>query len=363
MGEYSLESYEKLITYKIRPQTLPVAPGNRGRGLFHMITLSWSELEPKRGEYNLRELHPLIVNTSNPVLRIENDIPSWAKEQSNEYFASFIRKIASSLSGNHNLEGIVITTMGSSYSEWKAYIDGFGKTPLLADIHNQELINYLTIHNIDFGIFVKCREANWIECCEKFAKYHLQDVWEKRPILLQIEDSNYGPNIERQALAWHASMANVPMDIGLCFALRRLTYPKKVSSKGALPLRFWFVNTGSAPCYRDLKVWIRLQQGTNRYHIQLRVNPKDWFLGDITYNEIVKLPDMVPDNYKVSIGIFFEDHSSLELNIKSIVDQGFYELGTIAVDLDPRDEYFHIWDDYYPEGYYPLEDPQRPEEG
>ncbi len=361
MGKYALENYEKLKTYKIRPQPLPEAPENKGRGQFHMITLTWRELEPARGEYHLSELHRLIADTSNPILRIEKDIPSWVTEQASECFASFIRKIASSLRGNHNLEGIIISTMEACSHEWEAYIDAFGDQILFADIYDLELIQYLTVHNIDFGLLVKCSEANWISCCEKFAEHHLQELWEKRPVLLQIEDSSCGPHIARQALAWHASMANVPMDFGFSITLRRMTYPKQVSSKGALPIRFWFVNTGSAPCYRDFKVWIRLQEGANRYDIPLQVNSKDWFLGDITYNEIVKLPEMLPGNYKVSLGIFFEDQSPMQLNINCIMKEGYYELGNIVVDMVSREEYFKIWDDYYPEGYYPLEDPQIPE--
>lgn len=363
MGKYALENYERYNTYKIRPQPLPMAPDSKGRGQFHKVTLTWKELEPVRGGYNLRELHRLIDDTSNPVLMIKADFPSWVTERASECFASFIRKIGSSLDGNYKLEGIVITTIESCSHEWEAYIDAFGEFPLLVDMHNQELIQYLTIHNMDFGLIVKCSETNWIECCEKLAEYNLQEVWKKRPVLLQIEDSSCGPHIERQAWSWHASMANVPMDLGFSIALRRLTYPKQVSSNGALPLRFWFVNTGSAPCYRDSKVWIRLQQGSNRYDISLRVNTKDWLLGDVTYNEIVKLPEMDPGTYKVSLGIFFEDHSPMQLNMNCTIDHGFYELGSIEIDVVPREEYFHIWDEYYPEGYYPLEDPQSPEEG
>lgn len=362
MGKYSLENYEKYKAYKIRPRQLHSAPNNKGRGQFQTIKVKWKDLEPERGDYDLHNLLNLISKATNPVLQIEAEAPSWVREHTSEYFASFIRKVGSALIGFHQLEGIIITEMEASSQEWDAFIDAFDEHCLLADINNFRLIKYLTIHNIPFGLIVPCSESNWIDCCEKFAAYNLQEIWKKRPVLLQIEDDSCGTHIGRQALAWHASMANLNMNLGYCISLRRLTYPKQVSSGGALPLRFWFVNTGSAPCYHDFTVRIRLQKGDKIYEIPLNTNGDDWSLGDITYNEIVKLPEVIPGNYTLSLGIFFKDHSPMRLNMDCKKNGGFYELGMIEIDLVDRKEYFHIWDDYYPEGYYPLEDPQSPDE-
>jgi hypothetical protein len=182
------------------------------------------------------------------------------------------------------------------------------------------------------------------------------------------------------------------MNLGYNFTLRRLTYPKIIAGKGALPVRFWFVNTGSAPSYKKLQLKLKLefrqelpndsqqklsyehQQGNSYvtqqripseaertdYTFPLHIDHNTWKIGDITHNEILPLPDMKNGIYLLSVGMFLLDGAPIHLDLRAKEKQGYYELGIIEVNNSLTDDLLHAWDDFYPEGYYPLEDPQVP---
>jgi hypothetical protein len=360
MGKYSLENYNTFETYKIRPQPLLKVPENRGRGQITYLEFSWEELEASRGEYNIAPIVEAIAATVNPVLVIKPTKPSWLTNSIEECFASLIRRVGSSLSGNKKLTGVTISTVKESSREWEAYIDAFDNIPILVDLKNSKLIRYLKEKRIPFGLIVNCSEDNWIDCCEALARLGLQNTWEQRPVILHITDTIAGDHVQREHLRWHVGFSNLPMNMGYDFSLRRLISPKNISSKGALPLRFWFVNNGSAPCYHEFTLKILLQQGSTKYELTMNIDRKTWQLGDITHNEIVQLPEMKQGVYTLLAGIFFDDHMPMHLNLQGNVEKGFYELGRIEVDTNNRDDLFHAWDDFYPEGYYPLEDPKAP---
>jgi hypothetical protein len=246
------------------------------------------------------------------------------------------------------------------------------------------------------------------------------------PVILLITDMMAGTNICREGLRWHAGFANRPMNLGYNFTLRRLTYPKIIAGKGALPVRFWFVNTGSAPSYKKLQLKLKLEfrqelpyasqqelsyellqdnqyepehensnepeqehpydleqinsyilQQENSYVTQqrtpseaertdytfpLHIDHNAWKVGDITHNEILPLPEMKNGIYLLSVGMFLPDGSPIHLDLRAKEEQGYYELGKIEVTNSLSDDLLHAWDDFYPEGYYPLEDPQVPNE-
>ena len=361
MGIYSLENFEKYKTYKIRPQPLRNVPNNTGRGQINYITFSWSELEPKRGIYCLDLVKDIIASTINPVLILEPTSPEWVTSHSEDCLSSFIRRVGSSLAEYKHLIGVVISTINNSNQVLAAYIGSFDYTHILADIHNSNLISYLTNNKINFGLIVKGSEENWIDCCEAFARQNLQNTWKTEPVILHVIDEECGVNLSREALRWHVGYSNLPLDVGYNIGLRRLTYPQSVTSNGALPLRFWFVNTGSSPCYRNFKLKVLLSNEDKRYEIPISAKTNSWLIGDITHNEIIHIPEMSPGAYTFSVGIFFHDNSPMHLDIQKEENVGFYELGLIEVDTNNRDYLFRIWDNYYPDGYYPLEDPKTPE--
>ena len=141
-----------------------------------------------------------------------------------------------------------------------------------------------------------------------------------------------------------------------------MTYPETASSNGSLPLRFWFVNTGSSRIYQEFDLRLQLQQDDATYELPLHAATNSWLTGDLIHNEIIQLPDLLPGQYTLSLGLFFQEHSYIKLNQQGKEEKGFYELGLLSVESISNDPLRNIWDTYYPEGYYPLEDPQVPDQ-
>lgn len=362
MGIYSLENFEKYKTKKVRPKLLTIPPSNKGYGKVNYIKFNWNELEAVRGEYNFQIMEEVIKNTWNPVLILSPNPPSWVNEHHRDCFAALIRKVGSCFDLTNTLLGIVATTIEDSLEEWKAYLDSFNKITIFADIFHTKFIRYLRNKNRDFGLLVTCNEENWIDCCEAFAREDLQDTWKKSPVLIHITDDSCGPSIMREANRWHASLSNLDMNLGANLTIRRITYPEVVSSEGVLPLRLWIVNNGSSKLYDSLTIRLQLCSEFYQYNLIVNADTKRWLTGDITHNEILKLPKAQPGEYKVKIGLFYEDNSQFFLNLQNSKESGYYEIGTIQFKEDNQDNLLNIWDHYYPDGYYPLEDPKSPED-
>lgn len=360
MGKYALEHYSPYETYKIRPLLLSKATVNPGRGQYRLVELTWEELEPHRGKYDLKRLKGALAEVHNPVLSIKQVLPAWLEKGQEESFKHLIRRIASALN-NEKLIGVAVSTEDYSQGIWDAYLEAFEGIPLLVSLEQEALLQYLKDHEYPFGLIVNCSEDNWVSCCEKFAGHRLQNTWQRMPVLLQIEEESPGENIRREGLRWHAGLSSRLMDVGYDFSIRRLAYPKKIASKGALPLRFWLVNRGSAPCYLDYSLRLRLERGGEQQEFVLNIDKGAWKMGDITHNEIISLPELPLGEYGLSVGIFFADKSPMELNIQMEEKDGYYRLGTVEVCKDTDVDLAHAWDDFYPDGYYPLEDPQLPD--
>jgi hypothetical protein len=431
MGKYSLENYYPYETYKIRPEPLSEVTPNIGRGEFSFLEYTWEDLEPDRGNYDIARMRERPSTIHNSILIIKQDPPSWLKEDTSylknnreECFAHLIRRVGSCLAEEPYIVGVVINTAGESTRVWDAYLEAFDNFPLLVELENEKLIRYLQKKGNSFGLLIKCGENNWIECCEKLAEHQLWNTWERMPVILLITDMIAGPNIRREGQRWHAGFANRLMDFGYNFTLRRLTYPKKIVGNGALPMRFWFVNTGSAPSYNKFQLMLKLefrqelpndpqhehiyesQQGDQYepehgnsnepkqehpcdlaqrnsyesqqensylpqqrtpseaeqtdYNFPLHIDHNTWKIGDITHNEILPLPDMKNGIYLLSVGMFLSDGTPINLDLQAKKKQGYYELGIVEVNNSLTDDLQHAWDNFYPEGYYPLEDPQVP---
>lgn len=360
MGKYALEHYSPYETYIIRPLPLPEAPVNPGRGQYHLAELTWTELEADRGKYDLVRLKEALKSVHNPVLQIKQLPPSWVRTDAEECFAHLIRRVISVLK-KEELIGIMISSESDSRRVWDAYLEAALDIPLFAELRKSALLQYLKEKGRFFGVMVNCREDNWIECCEKFAEHRLSDTWEKMPVLLSIEEAFPGPNIIRESQRWHAGLSNRPLDIGYDFTVRRAVYPRKVESKGALPIRFWIVNKGSAPCYLEYNLKLCLERENERQEFILKIDKAAWKLGDITHNEIVSLPALPEGEYRLSAGIFFSDGSPMGLDLQEEEKDGLYRLGKVEICSETAVDLTRAWEDFYPEGYYPLEDPKVPD--
>lgn len=105
-----------------------------------------------------------------------------------------------------------------------------------------------------------------------------------------------------------------------------------------------------------------VKAGEVSYEYPLHAATHSWLTGDLVHNEMVPLMDMSPGKYTLSIALYFEDRSYIPLHIQNPQQDGYYEAGMIQVEISDEDPLMNIWDAYYPEGYYPLEDPVVPEQ-
>ncbi|MCT1402678.1 DUF4832 domain-containing protein [Paenibacillus sp. p3-SID867] len=362
MGKYSLENYEKYKTVKIRPQPLLNREFDVSQGPFEYVSFFWRALEPVRGEYRLEAIKEALRTAHNPILVLVPELPIWVQGYEPDCFAALVRKIGSYIDSDRRLTAVLISTLADSKEEWNAYVESFETQTLLAELQNDRLIQHVRDRGRGFGLLVKCGEENWIECCEAFAIHRLQKVWKRYQVVLDVTDNVCGPHTRREAYRWHAALSNLNIGLGYHLTLRRLTYPETVYSRGSLPLRFWFVNEGSSRIYREFQLWVQLQQGEVSYEYPLHAATHSWLTGDLVHNEMVPLKDMLPGEYKLSIALFFEDRSYIPLHIQNPQQDGYYEAGMIQVEISDEDPLRNIWDDYDPEGYYPLEDPVIPEQ-
>lgn len=356
---FTLDSYEQYETVLVRP--LPRAQDEPGSGRFTYVEAAWDELEPSRGAFALAGMKAAIRAATRPVLVLRPVPPAWAAADPAGCFAAFVRKVGSAVDADGLLEGVVITTTADRPEEWNAYMDAFEAVPLLADLHHAGMIRHLRERGRAFGLLVACSEANWIECCEAFARQQLQRVWRHSPVVLHVEDPSAGPAVTREALRWHAGLSNVDMGLGSRLALRRMTYAAAAASGGCLPLRLWFDESGSARRYRELALRLRLSRDGVAYEIPLHADTQAWLTGDLVHNEMLQLPEATPGDYAVALGAFAGDGSPVRLSIEGQGDDGYYEAGMLRIEGPGLDPHLGIWDTYYPEGYYPLEDPKLPD--
>lgn len=361
MGKYSLENYERYKTVKIRPE--PPEEAYVHGGLITYVDGSWKELEPERGVYRLEPLLEAIRSAEKPVLALSAEAPDWAGDEAADSYSEFVRKIGSLADSDGRLYGVLMTMLTDGEEQWDAYVEAFGRTTLFADLRQERLIRYLREQGREFGLRIVCGEDNWLNCCEAIARQRLSEVWKRKPVLLHVADPECGPNVRREARRWHAALSNVDAGLGWNAGLRRFTYPSTVASGGSLPVRLWLVNTGTSPVYEDLELKLRLvrRDGGDSYEIPLQARTSEWPVGDIVHNEIAELPGMPEGAYVVGIGLFDKEGRPVRFNIRGDHADGYYDAGEVSVVRIEGDPLANAWDTYYPEGYYPLEDPQAPQ--
>ena len=97
--------------------------------------------------------------------------------------------------------------------------------------------------------------------------------------------------------------------------MRRVTYPKALSSGGALPLRLWLQNVGNTPVYTASQMQLRLKTPEGCLPILVRLAPRVWPVGDTVHNEITHHGQ----NY-ISFGILIIRMDTIRWRIRSSRD-------------------------------------------
>ena len=357
MGQYSLENYEQYKTYKIRPDHLAVAPKNKGCGVYKTVVVDWIDIEPTKGNFILDPLLKALVG--NVILVIAKKVPKWVMSY-DENLPPFLDKLASVLDGHSNIIGLAIKSHHQSSLLVEAYLNAFVKTPLMIYLEDTWLISGRHKYPRNFGIIISLTVDNTLDCCVRLAKHGLQHTWQHSPVVVNVEEGQLNEDMISDIHRWHPIAATCELKLGFNLRLRRLTYPVKLSSGGAMPLRFWFENTGTSPIYHKVQVKLKLCQGSNDYNYSLDENEGLWTLGDITMNQIIRMEAMPVGDYEVWIRLDVQNEA-LAIDCAAPRTEAYYHVGMAHVDEVRREAYFNIWDSYYPEGYYPLEDPKVPE--
>jgi len=211
-----------------------------------------------------------------------------------------------------------------------------------------------------FALLLTPDESGWLDTAQALAEHGLQRHWETAPVYARLSEAP-GPEQVEQLQAWHVRAANFPANLDMDLRLRRLTCPCALSSQGALPLRLWMQNAGASPLYGPHRLFLRLSRGAWSEDLPLQTPPDVFMkLGDIVYNEILQLPALPEGELALRLILTGPGGSPLLLNTDLPEQEGLYQVGTILADHKPRPQLFTIWEDWYPDGYYPLEDPKVP---
>ena len=214
--------------------------------------------------------------------------------------------------------------------------------------------------NPAFALLLTPDESGWLNTAQALAEAGLQRHWESAPVyarLLEVPDAAR----QEQLRSWRVRAANLPSGLHADLRLRRATFPRALSSKGALPLRLWLDNAGPSPLYGRHRMLLRFRAGGEVRELPLAAEDHLFQkTGDIVYNEIMGLPELPPGEVNIDFSLRGPRGGPVYLNTGLPENEGWYTLGTVRADNTPRPQLFTLWDDWYPDGYYPLEDPKEP---
>lgn len=346
MGKYSLDAFEQYPLIKLRPVVT-----EPHLDCYRLLALSWSELEPKAGD----RLAPPEIGEGAVILRINLDTDRDISEA-----CGFIRRVGACYAGGKALAGVVLTAgkfTGAAAGELvKAYRQGFEAAVLLAQPES-ELMELCRKMEITPGLWLEL--SNGVLALRRsIARTNLERTWRSRPVYVYADKMLDEQELDA-ARRWHSSGVDSMTALGARMTLRRVMFPKDLTSGGPLPLRMWWQNLGTAPMYREVKVCLVLQNGAQRYDISVPGGMTPG-LGDTTFNVTARLPRVPCGTYHLWAGLG-TDEGVLPLAVDAPVENGLYRIGEITLDGIERPYLTVMWEELYADGYYPLEDPAQPE--
>lgn len=345
MGKYSIDAFEVHPLVKLRPVTT-----KPGESCFRLLELYQAELEP--GEL----LIPPSVEGKKVILLLHLDENS---DLSNA--CGFIRRMGSCYGGGKDIGAVVMEMgpfAGTAREELvRAYAQGFDETFLLAE-PGRGVAEICRRMGLPFGLWLDL-DQGILNLRRSIGRENLARVWEKCPIYLRA-----GRNLTEGELdaarRWHISGADVPLPYGGAMTLRRMMFPKGLTTGGPMPLRLWWQNIGTAPIYERVRLQLELRRGDLRYEIDAPGVLGRPGLGDSTMNLLAKLPEVPWGSYELWCGLKAGE-KFLPLAMEAPENDGMYHVGQVDLDGEPRPYLATMWEEQYADGYYPLEDPAQPE--
>jgi len=270
-----------------------------------------------------------------------------------KYWSSCVAQAGARYDGHPFLETVDISSVGYWGEGWSDYMPSFQFQKDLIDIyfdafkHTPLLMNFDEPRALAYGTE---RGAGWrLDCLgdmgrqwkdrpgfshmldfypQQIARMGIQDVWRRSPVSLETcwvpgfwkekgWDVDY---ILDQALRWHVTTLNVKSSpippewqnkfaafqkrIGYRFVLRRLEYPRSVTSGEMMPVHMWWFNAGVAPIYRPYTLALQFQSARESYDATLNADLTRWLPGDATVDQSVYVPDSLkPGIYQLRLAI------------------------------------------------------------
>lgn len=345
MGKYSIDAFEVHPLVKLRPVT--TKPGEIS---FQLLELHQAELE--KGEL----LAPPAVAGEKVILLLHLDEKSDLADA-----CGFIRRMGSCYEGGKGFAAVVMA-MGhfdgvACEQLVQAYAQGFDATFLLAEPGNG-VAQICRRMGVSFGLWLEL-DRGILPLRRSIGQENLARIWEKCPVYLYA-----GRNLTEEELdaarRWHISGADVSLTCGGWMTLRRMMFPKGLTTGGVMPLRLWWQNIGTAPIYENVQLQLELRYGENRYEIEAPATVDRPGVGDSTMNLLAKLPVVPCGTYELWSSLKAGE-KFLPLAMEAQEDKGMYHVGQVNLDDVSRPYLATMWEEQYADGYYPLEDPAQPE--
>lgn len=342
MGKYSLDAFETYELVKLRPSVADIRPGS-----YRVLTLSQAELEPEKRIL----LEPPAIGDGPVLLRLEcnRDICD---------ACGFIRRMGAYYDGGKNLDAVIMTShafTGAALLQLvQSYRQGFENTFLLAE-PGTELMDVCQQNQMDVGLWLELSRGI-LPLRLEIGRAHLERTWREQPVYVAAGGTL--TEAARDAVhRWHCSGADQEDGFGALLTLRRMMFPKGLTAGGVMPVRMWWQNIGTAPCYRDAHVLLALGDEQLPLHSEKMKKPG---LGDTMLNTTAHIPQLPTGTYSLWCGIECGG-KMMPLAMEAPEKNGSYRIGEVTLDDTPRPYLEFMWETQYADGYYPLEDPAEPE--
>ncbi len=373
----------------------------------------WKDLEPEEGRYDWTQVEArlaavkalgciAVVRVAPYALAKEEDIPAWLRVRypetpeypfwridpnTTEYpalWARFVEAFAARYDGHPLISAVDIAIVGAwgegAGTEWmnqdgletvvRAYMHGFLRTPLHAQVHDLRSVACIQSYRRDVGLRMDClgdmggfHPGKWSHMLDFYpqniANFHMTDAWKHGPVMfeacwhmndwyLQGWDIEY---IISESLKWHISAyaskgTNVPEPwrdrvadwvrrMGFRFEIHRCRFSSQGNPGGALDFEMLLSNSGVAPAYHNYAPVLHLTGAGRMVELGLDVDIRTWLPGeDHQITQRIKLPKEVPQgDYELSLGFPVPEYKgkTLELAIEGRNAEGFYPLGTVSI--------------------------------
>lgn len=371
----------------------------------------WKDLEPREGEFDFssieRKLEDARARGCTAVVRVapyalaeEEDVPGWLRERypdrpeypfwridpnTTEYprlWARFVRAFASRFDGHPLISAVDMAIVGA-WGEGagtehmkeeglqeviRAYMEGFIRTPLHAQVHNLQSMAIIRGYRRDVGLRMDClgdmggfHPGKWSHMLDFYpqniANFQMSEAWKHAPVMfeacwhmndwyLQGWDIDY---IIEESLKWHISayaskgtavpepwkekVADWVRRMGFRFEIHRVSFSDMVRSGGLMFFNMLLSNTGVAPCYHRYPLVLRLEGDGGRQDWTLDVDIRQWLPDEDHAVQASRTVELAPGQYTFKIGfpVTGLEGRTLELAIEGRDEDGFYPMGEILV--------------------------------